>query len=455
MKKFKNVFIVGIKGVALTAFSELLIGRGCHVEGSDTSEVFFTDKVLRDLGVSVHESFDPALVTEVFDALIYSTAYDPYAHEQILQAKKLGIPVHSYPETLAQMVREKMSIAVCGSHGKTTTTALLAFALEGAGMDPSALVGSHVSGWRGGAKNGGGAQFVFEADEYQNKLTLYDPWSVIVTNIDWDHPDSFPTKESYIDAFRTFVAKVGAHGLVVVCGDDAQARSIIKDIRARVITFGFGKQNDYRLSEPEDESSPQFTVTYQGKVIESFTLRVPGNFNILNAGGAIALTHAMKLNISGIKRGIEAFGGTARRFESVGVHNGALLIDDYAHHPSEIRATLLTARKMYRHKRIIAIFQPHTYTRTEALFEGFVYSFRDADELILLDIYSSAREEKGTVLSQDIADRVNAFAPGKARVLPKPENVVEYLSGKLSQQDVVITLGAGNGWEVVKTLATS
>lgn len=459
LSEIKKAYFIGIKGSGMTAVAEILKARGIEVSGSDTKEKFFTDEILEKNRISFTEEFSAENIPEDADLVIYSTAYNENNNAEMLEARKRGLNMLSYPEILGILFKEKLGIAVCGTHGKTTTTAILATCLKEADMKPSAIVGSKVIEWNGSVLKGKGNFFVAEADEYQNKLQYYNPWSVVLTSIDFDHPDFFETFEDYKSAFNDFVAKIPKHGFLVVCGDDADAIQVAKNANCQVLTYGFGEECDYKIVDlssknwsEDGELVKTFRIFYAGEILGEFETKLIGRHNMLNATAAIAVCHKLKLDLEKVKTAILNFEGTSRRFEYIGERDGAILIDDYAHHPEEIKATLKGAREKYYRKNIWTVFHPHTFTRTKALLQEFAQSFDNTDKVIVIDIYGSAREIQGGVSSKDLVDLINKYNPGKAEYIPTISEVVEFLKNKISSKDAVISMGAGNVWEVTKNL---
>lgn len=460
LSEIKKAYFIGIKGSGMTAIAELLKARGINVSGSDTEEKFFTDEILKKNWIKYFEGFNAENIPENIDLVIYSTAYNENNNTEMLEARKRGINMLSYPETLGELFKEKLGIAVCGTHGKTTTTAILASCLKEAEVDPSAIVGSKVIEWNSSVLKGKGNFFVAEADEYQNKLEHYNPWAVVLTSIDWDHPDFFPTFDDYKNAFTDFVKKIPAHGFLAVWGDDAEAVKISQTARCQVLKYGFGEECDYKIEDLSSKNWSEngdpiktFKVFYKGELLGEFKTFLVGRHNMLNFTAAIAVCHKLKLDLEKVKKAIFNFKGTSRRFEKIGERNGTILIDDYAHHPEEIKATLKAAREIYYRKNIWTIFHPHTFTRTKALLQEFAQSFDNTDKVIVIDIYGSAREVQGGVSSKDLVDLINKYNPGKAQYLPTISETVEFLKNKISSKDVVISMGAGNVWEVTKKLS--
>ena len=459
---YTQVHMIGIKGAGMTALAELLVRHGAQVTGSDVAEVFFTDAILAKLGIAVNQSFDPKNIPKEATLVIYSTAYTREKNEELAAAFDSGIRVMSYPEALGALTEEKLTLAVCGTHGKTTTSALLADTLQYLGKDPAAIVGSRIMSWGGNALSGRGDYLVIEADEYQNKLAKYSPFAVILTSIDFDHPDFFPDMESYERVFAEFVARIPAQGVLVYCADSASVVRVAGHARCRTVSYGTLPESDFQVVEytpekmgflAEKEMVRQtFSVLRAGETYGTFQLQLAGVHNALNATAVLALLSTLKLDSDRVKNALARFSGTERRFEYIGERYGALIYDDYAHHPEEIRVTLRAFRDLYPDKKLSVIFHPHTFTRTKALLTEFAQSFDDADFVRILDIYGSAREKQGGVSSQDMVDLINRFFPGKAEYVSDSQGLPEEIEKTMGRNDVIITLGAGNVWEISHAL---
>ncbi|MCX6763136.1 MAG: UDP-N-acetylmuramate--L-alanine ligase [Candidatus Moranbacteria bacterium] len=450
LSKIKKAYIIGIKGSGVIAVAELLQKMGVEVTGSDTREKFFTDEILKRLDIQYFEGFSPKNIPADIDLVIYSTAYREDNNEEFKFCREKNILMMSYPEVLAQLFNEKYGIAVCGTHGKTTTSALLAYILKFCGTDPSVALGSKILEWGSNGLAGQGEFFVIEADEFQNKLKLYNPKAVVLTSCDWDHPDCYPTPEDYKKAFADFVAKIPKAGFLVVWGDSVATNEIACAAKCEIIKYGFAEDNDVVIKNYQLQN---FNVTYNDKDLGNFALKLVGKHNALNASAVIAVCHKFNLDMEKVREALKNFQGTSRRFEIIGERNGAILIDDYGHHPEEIKSTLKAAREIYPEKNIIAVFHPHSYSRTEALLQDFAQSFDDADKIIVLDIYGSARENSGRVSSKNIVDLINKYTPGKAEYIPAIPEVINYLKEKINGNDIVLAIGAGNVNEVVEKLA--
>ncbi len=463
LSRFKKIHMVGIKGAGMTALAELLLRQGAVVTGSDVEEVFFTDPILKKLGITVSEKFQPKNIPASADLIVYSTAYTREKNKELAAAFEKGIPVLSYPEALGALTQEKLTLAVCGTHGKTTTSALLSDTLKFCGKDPSAIVGSRIMSWGGNALSGSGEYLVIEADEYQDKLAHYTPFAVILTSVDWDHPDFFPDMESYERVFAEFVARIPVHGILVYCADSASVARIASHAHCRKVSYGTLEGADFQVVEYVPEKMgfvgekevfrQSFSVLHEGERQGPFHLKLAGLHNALNATAVLGLLSVFGEKTERIKDAFEKFSGTERRFEYIGERYGALVYDDYAHHPEEIRATLQAFRDLYPEKKLSVVFHPHTFTRTKAFLTDFAQSFDAADRVVVLDIYGSAREVQGGVSSRDLVDLINRFFPGKAEHASDTIILISDLEKTMGRQDVIITLGAGNVWEISHALA--
>lgn len=457
----KRVHMIGIKGAGMAALAEIFVRNGAVVTGSDTGEVFFTDTVLKHIGIVPVDGFRPENIPNGTDLVVHSTAYMRETNPELEAAFSGNIPVLSYPEAIGEFTKEKMSLLVTGTHGKTTTSALLAEMLRVADLDPSAIIGSRVRSWEGNALAGNGEYFVLEADEYQNKLRFYQPFAVILTSIDWDHPDFFPDFESYKDAFKEFVRRIPRHGVLVYCNDSAAVAEIAAEATCEKRSYGFHEQSDFLVKDYEPKSlegadpdgeKQRFEVLSGWSSLGHFSLRLAGRHNAQNAAAVVALASFLKIDMNRVREGLASFPGTERRFEYVGEKNGALVYDDYAHHPEELIATIEAFRDLYPDRRLTAVFHPHTFSRTEALLSEFSQSFDGADRVVVLDVYGSAREHGGTVSSSDLVREINRYAPGKAEYTGTVDKTVAELGKTIGKGDLVVTFGAGNVWEVARQL---
>jgi len=462
LSKIKKVYVIGIKGSGVIALAQVLQSMGIEITGSDTHEKFFTDEVLQKLGIKYIEGFSVDNIPTDVDLILYSSSYNEGNNVELAEVKKRNFPIVSYPEMVAQLFNQKYGIAVCGTHGKTTTSAMLAYVMQQVGTSPTAVIGSRVRQWGSNALIGKGETFVIEADEFQNKLALYEPNAAILTSVDYDHPDFYPTFANYKKAFEDFVMKIPKIGFLAVWGDSVATNEVVCGAQCEIIKYGFQEDNDvvvkkYKSQDTNSKQIPNnniqnFNVVYSNKDLGEFGVQLVGDHNILNAASVIIVCHKLNLDMEKVREALQNFEGTSRRFEIVGQRNGAILIDDYGHHPEEIKVTLKGAREKYPDKNLIAVFHPHSYSRTEALLQDFAQSFDSADKVIVLDIYGSARENTGKVTSLDLVNLINKYNRDKAEHIPTIDECVESLQDKIGDQDVVLTIGAGNVFEVVNKL---
>ena len=474
LEKINKVYFIGIKGSGVIAFVEIFHGLGKEVVGSDTTERFFTDETLKELDVRFYEGFSVENIRKELpvDLVVHSTVYSEENNEELKFAKEKEIPVLSYPEMIGQFMKTKYGVAVCGTHGKTTTTAMLALAMKNAGADPTAIIGSKIKQLKSNTMVGKSDYFVLEADEYQNKFFHYNPVGVVLLNLDYDHPDFFKSFQDYLEVFKEFVRKIPSHGFLVVWGESAYTLEVAKEARCKVIFFGaFREENPYATAGQDSKKIEKIDERKIDGIKEDFekagkrnidfvitpplyemVLEVAGRHNRLNATAALAVCRHFGLDEKKVMESLKGYQGAARRFEELGTYNKAVVIDDYAHHPEEIKATLGAAREKFPNKKIICVFHPHTFTRTKALLTEFSESFDDADEVIVLDIYGSAREVQGEVHSQDLVEKMKRIGKD-VQYLPTMKEAYDYLEDKLGSSNVVITMGAGNVFELGEKLA--
>ncbi len=451
-----NIYLIGIKGGGMSALARLLKGKGFEVSGSDVEEKFFSDQLLADSGIQVFSPFAIDNIPREVDLVIYSTAYSKANNKELAYfLDKTNIPVLSYPEALGEVMSLYRTIAVSGTHGKTTTTALVSFILQQAGYDPSAIIGSSVPQFDGNVLLGQSSLFVVETDEYQNKFKYYQPDLLIVNNIDWDHPDFFADAKSYLDTFVNFIKKVPKGGLVVANFDDDNVRLAIKQSQTQAEVKWYSLKNRevdiFIENKGGDKDYQHFAVYHQGSFVQLGRSFIFGDFNLYNIAAAITLSLSLGVDFTQILSAISRFKGTLKRFESKGEVRGVKIFDDFAHHPSEIQATLQMAKSRFAGQKIVVVFQPHTYSRTEKLLDQFSKSFAQADQVIILDIFSSAREKQGVVDSYQLVEAINNFSHN-ALYLPTVREAAGWLQKNLQAGDVLITMGAGKADEVIDLL---
>ena len=437
----------------MSALARLLKQKGFEVCGSDVEDEFFSDKLLADSGIEVFSPFSLDNIPSQVDLVVYSTAYNRGNNKELAHfLSSKNIPVLSYPEALGQVMSLYRAIAVSGTHGKTTTTALLSFILQQANYDPSAIIGSSVPQFNSNVLLGKSSLLVVETDEYQNKFRHYQPDLLIVNNIDWDHPDFFADEQSYFDVFVEFIRKVPAGGVVVANFDDENVRAAVKQSQTKAEVQWYSLEDKqagfFVANKGNDEDWQYFSVYNKGQYINSGRSLIFGDFNLYNIAAAITLSRALGVEFDKILSAVSRFAGTLKRFESKGEIKGVKIFDDFAHHPSEIKATLQMARRRFSKQRITVVFQPHTYSRTQRFFKEFSKSFAGVDQVIILDIFSSAREKQGKIDSNMLAQAINKET-GKAIYLPTAEDAYRWLKDKLQAGDILITMGAGKADQVI------
>ncbi len=449
--KAKKIHLIGIKGAGMAALALILKYHGIAVCGSDGDEEFFTDALLRNHNIPI-EPFDADHIAKGFDAIIYSTGYGE-DHEEIRAAHDLGIPLISYPEAVGIFFNDAYGIAVCGSHGKTTITALTAWIFSELGLDPTALIGSTIQGTGNNVYTGRSKYWILEADEYQNKFEYYNPRAIIVSTIEYDHPDFFENDQTYAQTFKTFLENPSCE-LVVAGVDDRGVKALIKELRVpRLVTYGFDESSDFRITDViEDERGFSFGVSHKGLSLGSFHTSLVGRHNIANACAVIALVYSLRLgSLQKVSEAIFSFRGTGRRFEILGKIGSTFIIDDYAHHPTEISATLAGVRTRYPGKKIACCFGPHTFTRTKAFFDDFAKAFVNCDTVFVLDIYTSSREQRGAVHSEDLTKAIFAHS-SNAMYTGNIKNTIAIVRERIHDIDILITMGAGDVWKVGQAL---
>ncbi len=441
----KNIHFVGIGGIGMSGIAEVLINLGFNVSGSDIKESEITDK-LHKIGAKVDIGHNIENVRAV-DVLVYSSAVK-LDNPEIVEARKLGIPVIRRAEMMGEMMRLKFSIAIAGTHGKTTTTSMIASEMLENAMDPSVIVGGIVRSFGGNAKLGSGKYFVCEADESDKSFLKLFPTIAVVTNIDEDHLDNYISIDDIKGAFVEYINSIPFYGCSILSMDDRNIQSILPDINKRYITYGFLPQADIRAKNIEIYNfDSKFDVVYKNFEIKGIQLKIPGEFNIKNALAAISVGIELGIPNNIIKQSIEKFHGVNRRFEYKGEVKGCKIYDDYAHHPTEIESTLKAARDAWE-GRIIAIFQPHLFSRTMMLREKFGGAFYNADIVIITDIYPAREKPIEGVTGKIIVD--SCFEHRQKNVIyeENKDNIPTILANIVKEGDMIITMGAGDIYKI-------
>ena len=443
----RRVHFVGIGGAGLSAIARVLLEQGAEVSGSDLAISPMAEALARD-GACVFAGHHAENVNGA-DLVVVSSAVPP-SNVEVRASQAAGIPVLSRPEFLGQMMRGYLGVAVAGTHGKTTTTAMIASILLEAGRDPTFIVGGMIAHLETNARAGEGELFVIEADEYDRTFLSLTPEVAVITNVEHDHPDCYPTFADFRAAFETFAALVPQDGLLAVCWDDPVARELgerRRDTGASVAFFGLENGAQWRAEKvrPNASGGMDFLAMREGGGLGWVRLQLPGHHNASNAMAALTVADFLGVPLRAAKGALAKFRGVGRRFEIKGEAAGVVVVDDYAHHPTEIRATLQAARQRFPHRRLWAVWQPHTYSRTHALLEEFTQSFDVADHVIVLPIYAAREKETLGVSSADV---VAAMQHLDVRCASSLDEALVWLGTEVGLGDVVLTLGAGDGDKV-------
>lgn len=404
IENIQKAYFIGIKGVGMTAFAQLLQHRGVAVIGSDTKEKFFTDDVLHSLDINFFEEFNKNNLTSSMplDIVISSPAYIESENEEITEAKKQNIPIISWHQGLAAIFNQNYGIAVCGTHGKSTTAAMLGVILESAGLDPTVIVGGRVNQWGKNARIGESKYYVLETDEYKDAFLQYKPKIIAATNVEYDHPDYFKTREQYVQSFEKFFSTVD-------------------------------RKNIFTTPEEQD--------------LENIHMSVLGLYNQKNANLAMNVAKSLGVDEYSSTVALQNFKGIARRGEFYGKYNGAFLYDDYAHHPTEIKALYNGIHEKYPEANIYFLFQPHTFSRTKEFLDEFVDSLKKPNGVGILHTYSSAREYEDDEIGRQLAKKLDA------PYFSSHNEAEQYFRKLLKKKDILFSVGAGDGWNVVKDLS--
>jgi UDP-N-acetylmuramate--alanine ligase len=444
-----QIHLIGIGGIGLSAIARVLHGRGYQVSGSDRQSTPLTEALATE-GIRVHLGHRAEQIAGA-DLVVVSSAVSE-GNPEVIEARRQGVPVVKREQFLGELTAGKRTIAVAGTHGKTTTTAMIAWILLQAGVDPSFIVGGVLQNLGTNGRAGNGPFFVIEADEYDRTFLGLEPDVAVITTVEHDHPDCYPTFDEMRAAFEAFAGQVAAGGLLVLCGEDAEARRLGAAGRGagrRVETYGLDNQWDWWAEGANLGNHATFEIWHLGTRLGTCALQIPGQHNVLNALAALAASTEAGIDFDATASALTRFRGTQRRFEIKGHAAGITVIDDYAHHPTEIRATLSAARTKYPGRPIWAVFQPHTYSRTAALLEGFGAALAEADHALVTGIYAARELDTYGVSGADIAARVPG---GSAEYVETLDGAVEVLATQVQPGDVVITLGAGDGFVIGEAL---
>jgi UDP-N-acetylmuramate--alanine ligase len=445
--KLQRIHFVGIGGIGMSGIAEVLLNLGYRISGSDLKSSAITER-LSELGATIFEGHRAENMAGA-EVVVVSSAVSS-ENPEIMEARSLHLPVIQRGEMLAELMRLKYGIAIAGMHGKTTTTSMVAAVLAAGGLDPTVVVGGRVGAMGSNARLGKSQYLVAEADESDRSFLKLSPILAVVTNIDREHMDCYRSMRDVKRAFLDFMDRLPFYGMVVACNDDPLLRRLFPQIQRRLITYGTRRGSDFQIKlgkpkrKPEEKSGvSRFHVIYRGEILGGFELHVPGVHNILNATAAIAVGVGLDIPVEKIHSALATFAGVDRRFQLRGTAAGVSVIDDYGHHPTEIRATLAAAREC-EYRKIHVVFQPHRFTRTQSLMDEFVTAFENADSLFVLDIYPAGEQPIPEITGEALARGIGDKGAPPAKYVSSFENAATSVVADAQEGDMILTLGAGS-----------
>ena len=445
----RRIHFVGIGGIGMSGIAEVLINLGFTVTGSDKQLSPITSH-LENLGAVVYRNHSGEQVLGA-DVVVISSAVDS-DNVEVKAAQNLKIPVIRRAEMLGELMRMKRGIAVAGTHGKTTTTSMTGLVLQEGGFDPTLIVGGKLRSLNTNARLGEGDYLVAEADEFDRSFLELTPNIAVITNIETEHLDCYKNLADIQTAFVTFANKVPFFGVVVICLDEEGLQAVMPRLHRRILTYGLTPQAEIRARDVVfHETKTDFKVVWRDQILGTVTLQLPGIHNVKNSLAAMAVGLELDIPFHSIKTALEEFTGVHRRFEIKADRKGILVVDDYAHHPTEIKASLRAAREGWN-RRVVAVFQPHLYSRTRDFHQDFGQSFFDADILIVTDVYPAREDPIPGVTGELIANAARSLGHRQVVYIPEKEEIAEYLKEIVRKGDLVITMGAGDIWKVGEQL---
>ena len=452
--KTRHIHLVGIGGIGMSGIAEILLHQGYEVSGSDGARSENTDR-LEALGARIFIGHDASHVDEA-DVVVYTSAVKAEDNVETWTAMERHIPVIKRAEMLAEMMRMKVGIGVAGTHGKTTTTSMLGHIIQDAGLDPTIIVGGRVHSFKkSNAVVGKGDLLIIEADEYDRTFLKLTPSMAIITNVEAEHLDIYEDFDDVSAAFIEFAGKVPFYGAVIACIDDPGVQTILPSLTRRVITYGIREEADVTATNIRtDHFESRFEVVALGESLGEIVIHVPGHHNILNALGAIALSLDMGISFEAAQKGLARFEGVYRRFQKKMDAGDVLLIDDYAHHPTEVEATLQGAKKGWPERRIVAVFQPHLYSRTQQLSDEFGEAFSAADVVVITDVYPSREKPIEGVTGELIAEKARYFGHQDVHYVAHKKDLPDFLLQNAEAGDLIITMGAGDVYRFGESFAS-
>lgn len=446
MRNTQRIHFVGIGGMGMSGIAEVLLHLGYTVSGSDLVLSDVT-RHLQQQGARIAQGHAAAHVQAV-DVVVTSSAVQP-DNIEVLTARAAHIPVIPRAEMLAELMRLKYGVAIAGTHGKTTTTSLVATVLAHAGLDPTVVIGGRLNSLGSNARLGQGAYLVAEADESDGSFLLLSPTISVVTTVDAEHLDFYGNLDGVKAAFTQFINKVPFYGCSIICLDQPHIQSLVPALRRRCITYGVSTPADYQARDVVfDGPRSHFTVWHAGQSLGAFTLNLPGTHNVANALAAIAVGVELEVSLPTMAQALAEFSGVQRRFDRRGVRDGVTVVDDYGHHPEEIRQTLRAAKAVWPASRLVVVFQPHRYTRTQLLQQDFCTAFADADAVVLLAIYAAGEAPVPGVTTRLLYDGLRGQGQREVYYVPERAEALPFVQRYVRADDILLTLGAGDVWQL-------
>lgn len=443
--------MVGIGGIGMSSIAEVLLNRGYHVTGSDLQRSEVTDR-LETLGATVYEGHRADNARDA-DVVVYSSAVKPKENPETEEAEHLRIPLIPRSVMLGELMRMQFGIGISGTHGKTTTTSMTGLVVTEGGFDPTIIVGGKVTVFGSNAVVGEGDIIVIEADEYDRTFLRLTPSLAVITNIEADHLDTYRDLEEIKTAFTQYANSVPFFGAAILCLDDPVVQEVVSNVDRRVTTYGTSRQAEIRAENVRQEAlKTRFTVVHHREALGDVEIKTPGLHNVRNALAAVAVALELEIDFDKIRSGLAKFTGVQRRFQKIGEAGDILVIDDYAHHPTEINATLEAAHEGWADRRIVAVFQPHLYSRTRDFKEGFARAFFNADILVVTDVFGSREQPIEGVSGQLIADMAVRFGHRRVHYVADKAKLPVFLSELSRPGDTIITMGAGDIWRAGRKL---
>ena len=449
--RIRRVHMVGIGGIGMSSIAEVLLNRAYRVTGSDLQRSDVTDR-LESLGAVIFEGHRAEHVRDA-DVVVYSSAVKPLENPETQEAERMRIPMIPRSVMLGELMRMQFGIGIAGTHGKTTTTSLTGLVVGEGGFDPTIIVGGKVTVFGSNAVAGEGDIIVIEADEYDRTFLRLTPSLAVITNIEAEHLDTYRDLDDIKTTFTQYANSVPFFGAAILCLDDNIIQEIVSDVDRRVLTYGTSRQAEIRAEDVlQDGLLTNFTVVAHGKPLGKVHLQTPGLHNVRNALAAVAVGLELEIDFSKIASGLARFTGVQRRFQKIGEHNDILIVDDYAHHPTEISATLAAANGGWSNRRIVAVFQPHLYSRTRDFKDGFARAFFNADVLVITDVYGAREQPIEGISGSLLADMAVRYGHRNVHYVEKKENLPDFLADLVQPGDTVITMGAGDIWRYGREL---